>query len=300
MSDGTLDTLLLNEGTIRVSEGGFGVLIAGAIENRGVVIAPAGKIVLAGCNAIELKISSNRLISLAIEEKVASEIKDVFGNPITEQIKNTGTLEAASVLLDAESLPGIFEKAINLDGIVRATRIETREGGDVRLVADERMDPPGDVTVDIVPDMRGELLDQMTIIETDDLVKIQPPGADEDASVRAQDMDLEIPRGDINTTPGVIIPGSQVKFSGHRTGAPDTPAGVNANLTYIRKIQKAIDISEMWGCGTTICIRGPAPLPGPLGAVDYAAGGDLDLEACMDRASGQGPSCFIGISLGRI
>lgn len=41
------DRLLLNRGTITISQGGFGVLIAGAIENQGVIVCPMGTIALA-------------------------------------------------------------------------------------------------------------------------------------------------------------------------------------------------------------------------------------------------------------
>ena len=41
-----LDTLLINKGMINVTDGGFGVLIAGAIENQGKVVAKLGTIAL--------------------------------------------------------------------------------------------------------------------------------------------------------------------------------------------------------------------------------------------------------------
>ena len=50
------DLMLLNEGKITIHDGGFGVLIAGAVENRGVISAPAGTIVIAGCDALKLDI----------------------------------------------------------------------------------------------------------------------------------------------------------------------------------------------------------------------------------------------------
>jgi len=130
------DSLLLNEGEINIREGGFGVLIGGAIENRGIIAASLGRVVLAGGDAVKLDISGDGLISIVIDEKAAEKVYDADGNPITSQIKNTGTVEAEGgvVTLKAESLPGIFEKTINLEGVVRANRVEDK-GGIIRIVA---------------------------------------------------------------------------------------------------------------------------------------------------------------------
>jgi len=167
ISSEQLDSLLLNAGTINISEGGFGVMIAGAIENEGIIIAPIGRIELACGDAVKLDISKGGLISVAIEEAVASTILDKEGNPITDQLKNTGNIEAdgGTVVLSAESLPDIFKKAVNLEGHISANTIEKHDGlikivanGDVRLageleatkveVGDELTPIGGDVTIE--------------------------------------------------------------------------------------------------------------------------------------------------------
>jgi len=142
LSPEALDMLLVNKGTINIREGGFGVLIAGGIENEGLISASLGKVALASGDAVRLDISDNGLISVAIEEKVASTVLDYEGNPITSQIDNTGNIEADGgvVILKADSLPTIFEKAINLDGYVRANRLQENDGI-VKIVAS------GDVTI---------------------------------------------------------------------------------------------------------------------------------------------------------
>ncbi|MFH2138803.1 MAG: GLUG motif-containing protein [Candidatus Omnitrophota bacterium] len=134
--DQLADMLLLNEGTINIREGGFGVLIAGGIENKGTIIAPMGTIALACGDAVTLDIASGGMISIAIDKEVASTILDRNGNPITDAIKNLGTLEAngGMVLLDAEVLTDLFEKAINLEGIIRANKVE-EAGGIVKITS---------------------------------------------------------------------------------------------------------------------------------------------------------------------
>ena len=63
LSQEEVDMLLLNEGNIKIHDGGFGVLIAGAIENKGTIIAPAGKIALAAGDAVKLDICGNGLVA---------------------------------------------------------------------------------------------------------------------------------------------------------------------------------------------------------------------------------------------
>jgi len=127
------EMLLLNEGNIKIHDGGFGVLIAGAVENKGIITAPIGKIVLASGDCVRLDISGGGLISIAIDEGVASSILDYDDNPITDQIKNSGVVEAAGgvVILKAESIGEIFEQAINLQGIARASTINIDTDGNV-------------------------------------------------------------------------------------------------------------------------------------------------------------------------
>ncbi|MDD5439696.1 MAG: filamentous hemagglutinin N-terminal domain-containing protein, partial [Candidatus Omnitrophica bacterium] len=140
--------MITNKGRIVLHDGGFGVLIAGSIKNEGVIIAPLGTIALAGGEMVRLDIAGGGLIAVAIEKAQAEKILDADGNPITEQISSTGGLEAAggTVILDAESIPDIFEKAINLEGYVRAERVDT-SGGVLRLMGSGTAEVDADIDV---------------------------------------------------------------------------------------------------------------------------------------------------------
>jgi len=143
------DLLLLNEGDITIKEGGFGVLIAGAVENSGRIVVPAGKAVLAGGDAVRLNMSGDGLISVTIDKATASTIVDVAGNPVTEQVSNSWDIEAdrGMVILKAESAAGIFEKAINLDGFTSAVKVQ-EQGGVVSLVSSGKIEVNGFVDAD--------------------------------------------------------------------------------------------------------------------------------------------------------
>ena len=126
---------ILNEGSIQATNNGMAVLIADAIENRGTIQAPLGTVALAAGNLVTVTIGPNGL-SIAIDEATAHQILDKDGNPITEQIKNSGTLEAGSgtVEINAQAADQIFETAINLQGVVRADNMVVGQNGSIQIV----------------------------------------------------------------------------------------------------------------------------------------------------------------------
>ena len=276
LSEDYQDMLLLNQGKITISEGGFGVLIAGAIKNEGVIVANAGKIVLAGCDAVKLDMDSSGLISIAIEAKTASTIMDYSGNPITEQIENQGTIDApgGQVILKAESLTDVFKKSMNLSGIVKATRVVEKDGvisivadGEVavnttleaskveviapvvtgvgeepHVKADELRIEAQEIDINATEVFTTEIVAEVDltveeVIELEDLDIVTIIGQDfgKVTYLKTNNITLEAPRGDVNTSPGVFIPGNQVKISAKTIGSYDNPVGIDADVTYINR-----------------------------------------------------------------
>lgn len=130
-------SLIVNDGTLRTHSGGFAVLIADAIRNQGVVESPIGTVALAAGNKVRVGLTVDGAISVVIEEETASRILDANGQPILDQISNSGTLSAqgGTVLLNAQSVDQIFESAINLEGFIRTEGFAVGEDGIVRVVA---------------------------------------------------------------------------------------------------------------------------------------------------------------------
>ena len=398
LSPEEVDRLLVNKGKIIARKAGFAVFIAGAIDNDGTIIAPLGKVVLASGDAVRLDISGGGLISVAIEEEVASTILDYEDKPVTDQIKNTGTLEAngGAVILKAESLPDIFEKAINLEGFGRAVKAENKDGviklvadGDVKIDAEleathiEIGDPEegmpenlhiegtmhareyGNIHIDcsktltllgtiktdygyikigsrVTPTkiegephyvhtqgdfkitqveenedittlhtergdtllhsttgsvtleaLSGSIIDithshipaaHLTLIGNtfdinsaaitthlfknngdiyisdssveEDLVTIEGEGFGRVLYISSNNIILET-NNDVNTAAGVILTGNMVKIISRKTGTIDIPVTINANITYIKRLQGNIDILSSLGIGTSILMRGP-------------------------------------------
>jgi len=170
--DQQTDRLLLNQGTITISEGGFGVLIAGAVENQGLIVCPMGTVVLAGGNHVRLDVSNNGFLSILIDEEVADTVYDHNGNKVTDQIKNSGSIIAngGTVILKAESLPGIFEKAINMEGFIKADRVDIKDGV-VKLVSSGSIEISGEITAtrieigqEATPPAQVNMADNATLI----------------------------------------------------------------------------------------------------------------------------------------
>ena len=216
------------------------------------------------------------LIGVAVEEGTAATILDLEGNPITDQIKNTGTIAAdgGRVFMEARSVTDVLTKAINLEGIVRATRIEEKDGL-IRLVADKEVaiNTTLEVTrVEIIApnvigapdithaigdvlrvearyvDITSEVLTTEIVAEADliieevieiegfDMIMIIGEDFGEVTYLKTNNITLESPRGDVNTVPGVFISGYQVKLSGQHIGSYDNPVGINADVTYINRL----------------------------------------------------------------
>jgi filamentous hemagglutinin family protein len=127
-------TSILNEGTIQ-SNNQMAILIADAIENRGVIEAPV--VALAAGNEVEVQL--NGLVSVIINKKTAHQILDKDNQPITDQIKNTGTISGNKVLLNAQGVSGVFHNAVNAQGMIQGDTIVEGEEGRIQIIASERI-----------------------------------------------------------------------------------------------------------------------------------------------------------------
>ena len=276
------DGLLLNQGKISIRNGGFGVFIAGAIENQGIIVAPIGTVAMAAGDLVRLDLSADGLISVGIDKATASTILDAEGKPITEQIKNTGTIEAGIVILKAEALPGVFETAINLDGFVKAEKIVIQ--GD-KVVVTGNIQASQSISV-TAKDLKLTSFAPLTEIYkpgnirltssilNDGLIRLQGEGIDV-TYLKANNLTLKTDN-DINVTPGVIIQANKLKVIANKFGTVNVPLVLDANLTYISRTAGDINILESFGIGSSIMLRGP---PDGFGAIIYNKEANLTLEA---------------------
>ena len=318
------DRLLLNRGTITISQGGFGVLIAGAIENQGLIVCPMGTVALAGGDLVRLDISANKLISIAIDEETASDIYDYNGNRITDQIKNSGSLIAngGTVILRAESLPGIFEKAINMTGYIKADRVDST-GGVVKLISSGSIEISGEISATQIEigqeatppanvNMTGGVIlageesvkvaaDRITVNTASPVVEISKTSGDIHVNNSQNVENLITIEGDglkvtymvtsdftlktegtVDTTPGAILYGNNITLIARQFGNTVTPLNIDSPNIHIKRTLGDIDILESTGIGTSVQITGP---PDGFGKIIYPKTSSLKLEATRTTLS---------------
>ncbi len=147
-TDNNPNSFISNEGNITTSNGGFVVLAADAIRNTGTIEAPLGTVILAGGKNVTVNLTNDGLVNVAIDEAVAQNVLDSDGNPITDQLKNSGTLRGATVKLDAKSAANIYQSAINQDGIIRADQVSVGQDGIVEITASGLVKLGGSIAAD--------------------------------------------------------------------------------------------------------------------------------------------------------
>lgn len=107
---------IINEGTIRVSDAGYAALAAASVENRGLVEAKLGRVVLAGAERFTLDLAGDGLLRFELPEEVAG------------RVVNVGTLSGASVLITARAARDGMAGVVNAGGLVEATAAREVDG----------------------------------------------------------------------------------------------------------------------------------------------------------------------------
>jgi len=122
---------LTNDGKIVGNNADLVALIANAIENTGTIEVPMGTVALAAGNTVTVGISPDGMVSIGVDEATANKLG------LESQIKNTGTISAdgGKVILNAQAMDGLFEKAINIASEPNATAVVVSDDGVIEFVA---------------------------------------------------------------------------------------------------------------------------------------------------------------------
>ncbi|MQP66039.1 filamentous hemagglutinin N-terminal domain-containing protein [Niveispirillum sp. SYP-B3756] len=118
---------IVNQGVIQVAEGGYAALAAGIVQNRGVVEARLGHVVLSGAESFTLDLAGDGLLSFAVPAGSAAG-----------QVLNQGHLGAdgGTVLLTARGGRDAMAGVINSSGTVQAQTVQER-GGRIIIAGDD-------------------------------------------------------------------------------------------------------------------------------------------------------------------
>ncbi len=124
-----------NRGTINAS--GLAALVGPAARNTGAIVADVA--ILGGGQGFALDYYGDGLVNFAITDPTTQLPVDYEGNPVEALVDNTGTIiaDGGQVILTADAAAGVIDNVINVDGIIQARTIGTREGQVVLLGSDE-------------------------------------------------------------------------------------------------------------------------------------------------------------------
>lgn len=127
---GYVPSLILNQGEITASQGGYVALLGGAVRNEGTITAEKGSVLLSAGKRVTVSLDEDALISAAIEEPVKSKVYDFEGNPINDALNNQGTINVPGgrAILSAKAVDEVFDNVINHEGMISATSLVERNG----------------------------------------------------------------------------------------------------------------------------------------------------------------------------
>jgi filamentous hemagglutinin family protein len=121
---GNQNASVVNQGSIRTSQGGLVALVAPSVTNSGTVNAKFGTVALGAANKFTVDFSGDGLVSFAAQG-------DVNGNATAA---NTGSLVGANVSLTAHAAESVATGVVNMSGIIVAQTAH-QTGGTITLDA---------------------------------------------------------------------------------------------------------------------------------------------------------------------
>ncbi len=150
---GVNPAMVINEGDIRVTEGGPVALIGGAVKNSGTIDAYLGSIALAAGDQVTVSFTPDQLISVVVDEGTSQEVLAPNGEAIASLVENSGTLKAEKISLKTKQVLDIFDQAVNQTGIIEARGVTVGEsvvelwGDGGSVVIDGTIDSDGTVSI---------------------------------------------------------------------------------------------------------------------------------------------------------
>src|SRR5215472_5816681 len=143
---GRPDASIVNQGRITATSGGFAALVAPGMRNTGTITATLGTVALVSGNSFTLDLYGDKLITLAVNDQIASKVIDVAtGKPLKSLVSNEGKIRAngGRVELTAAAARAVVDSVINTSGVIKANSIGHRNGMIVLAAATGASKPTG-------------------------------------------------------------------------------------------------------------------------------------------------------------
>jgi filamentous hemagglutinin family protein len=124
-----------NAGSITAAEGGLVALVAPHVRNDGVIEARMGRVQIGAADRFTIDLYGDGLINLSLDPSNRGALHDAEGRPVDELISMHGAIHTpggSTVLIAAADAGAVLDRAINLQGVVRAEGI-AESGGRIVL-----------------------------------------------------------------------------------------------------------------------------------------------------------------------
>ena len=126
-TSGPLNGSIINDGDVTVAEGGLAAFVAPYVRNNGNITARLGRVALGSGNIFTLDLNGDGLTKIALSDDVDVGIQgrsgsvDVTGNGLI-------AADGGLVVLSVSDASTLIDKTINMDGVIRARSVESRNG----------------------------------------------------------------------------------------------------------------------------------------------------------------------------
>lgn len=138
---------IVNEGRITAADGGLVAMVAPGVENRGVISAKLGQVVLAGAPAFSLDLFGDGMVNIVLTPTGMGAISDATGRPLANYVDNSGkvTADGGRIWISAATARGLVDGMVNISGELKATRV-AQQGGEITLLGGNTLTVNGNVT----------------------------------------------------------------------------------------------------------------------------------------------------------
>ncbi|MBD3264892.1 MAG: filamentous hemagglutinin N-terminal domain-containing protein, partial [Candidatus Omnitrophica bacterium] len=115
---------VVNQGLI-TAPGGYVALLGSSIKNTGVIKAELGSVALASGEAMTVNLDPQGMVSVVVDEATTQNLDSA-----ESAVENSGTISAdgGRVILTAQALDGIFDRAVNNTGLLEANSLVSSKG----------------------------------------------------------------------------------------------------------------------------------------------------------------------------
>ncbi|PQP34251.1 hypothetical protein C6A37_08750, partial [Desulfobacteraceae bacterium SEEP-SAG9] len=123
-------TSIVNQGSISAAVGGHITLLSPGVQNHGTIVANLGKVNIGAGEQVSINFAGNELISFAVDKSITGEIVGPDGEPLEENVLNTGTISAdgGQVIIRARTAYNAIKSVVNNEGIIEAKTLESNNG----------------------------------------------------------------------------------------------------------------------------------------------------------------------------